>query len=95
MARTVLDTAALLQAIAGYDGYDDRQLEAPRPQDVPKYVDELLAARPQGIQGMKIAVLKEALELPALAPQVKQLLLDAIDRLKKLGAEVFEVSIPL
>jgi amidase len=91
MARTVRDTAALLQAIAGYDGYDDRQLGAPKPADVPEYVESLGG----GVKGMKIGVLAEALELEALAPTVKQVFLDAVERLRQLGAEVQTVSIPL
>jgi amidase len=92
MARTVLDTAALLEAIAGYDGLDDRQLGAPAEA---KYVDKLLAGRAGGIKGMKIGVLVEAMELEALAPSVKKVFLLAVERLKELGAEVQEVSIPL
>lgn len=92
MARTVLDTAALLEAIAGYDGLDDRQLGAPSDA---KYVDKLLAGRTGGIKGMKIGVLGEAMELEALAPSVKKVFLLAVERLKDLGAEVQDVSIPL
>lgn len=95
MARTVLDTAALLQATAGYDGLDDRQLGAPRPQNVPKYADEVLAGRAAGIKGMRIAVLKEAMELDVLAPSVKKSILEAVNRLGVLGADVEEISIPL
>jgi amidase len=95
MAPTVLDTAALLQAIAGYDGIDDRQLGAPRPIDLPAYVDRILAGRNMGIKGMKIGILSEALELDVLAPTVKEAFLGAVGHLRQLGATVHEVSIPL
>lgn len=93
MAQTVLDTAALLEAIAGYDGLDDRQLGAPRV--APAYIDNLLAGRKAGIKGMKIGLLAESLELEVLAPTVKQIVLDAVERLKQLGADVQIVSVPL
>jgi amidase len=93
MAPTVLDTAALLQAIAGYDGLDDRQLGAPR--EAPAYVEKLLAGRKGGIKGMKIGLLAESLELEALAPSVKQMVLNAVERLRQLGADVQIVAVPL
>lgn len=95
MARTVLDTAALLQAIAGYDGYDDRQLGAPKPSDVPAYVDRVISGRSGGVKGMRIGVLREALDLEGLAPSVKEAFLSAVEGLRELGAEVKEVSISL
>lgn len=95
MARTVLDTATLLQAIAGYDNIDDRQLGAPHPADVPKYPELALQARQKGIRGMKIGVLKEAFASQHLAPSVNSLLRQAIDRFEGLGATVEEVSVPM
>lgn len=93
MARTVYDTAALLEAIAGYDGFDDRQLGA--PLEAPKYTEKLLDARSSGMKGVKIGVLSEAFEVQSLAPSVKKLFLDSVEKLKSLGAEVKEVSVPL
>ena len=94
MATTVLDTARLLQATAGYDGIDDRQLGAPLPTDIPKYSDIVLARRGEGVKGMKIGILQEAYDEPKLVPSVKAAFEAAIDRLRSLGAEVEIVSVP-
>jgi amidase len=95
MARTIDDTAALLQAIAGYDGIDDRQLGAPKPADVPDYPQLVKEGRANGVNGMRIAVLSEAWAEPNLAPTVRAGVEAAIARYKALGADVQEVSIPL
>ncbi|GFZ47573.1 hypothetical protein JCM24511_05317 [Saitozyma sp. JCM 24511] len=94
MARTVLDTAALLQAVAGYDGIDDRQLGAPAPDQVPHYPDLVLSYRKQGITGMRIGVLKETFEHPDLVEGVSKLVRAAIEGFVRLGATVGEVSVP-
>jgi len=51
-ARTVLDTALLHEAIAGYDERDSTSINAPVPQVV-------AAAKRQDVKGMKIGVIKE------------------------------------
>jgi amidase len=94
MARTVSDVALLLEAIAGYDGIDDRQLGAPARQLVPKYSSDLLAVRETGIKGFRVGVLKEGLNIPNLQPEVRTLFNLALDRFKALGADVNEVSVP-
>ncbi len=94
MAANVLDTARLLEAIAGYDGIDDRQLGAPQPQNVPHYVDSILSARSKGLNGTRIGVLKEAFDPYGLAPTVQRLVRQAIQRFSDLGAVVEEISIP-
>ncbi|WVQ80574.1 hypothetical protein IAT38_002679 [Cryptococcus sp. DSM 104549] len=94
MAQTVLDAATLLQATAGYDNIDDRGMGAPAPQDLPKYVELLLAGREAGVKGMRIGVLKEGFTMPQLAPQVDAVVKKAIEQFKSLGAIVEEVSVP-
>ena len=47
------------------------------------------------IRGMRVAVVKEAIDAPHLDPRIRQLALDAIGVLRSLGAEVEEVSLPL
>jgi amidase len=94
MARTVLDTARLLQATAGYDGMDDRQLGAPRPDDLPRYLDLVLESRQTGVRGLKIGILREAFLSQHLAPSVERLVRQAIQRFVDLGAVVKEVSVP-
>ncbi|KAL5513512.1 hypothetical protein ACEPAH_3911 [Sanghuangporus vaninii] len=95
MAASVEDIALLLEAIAGYDGIDDRQLGCPACPLVPKYSRELHEARGKGLRGVKIGVLKEGLEIPRLQPEVRTAVEYAITTYRKLGAEVEEVSVPM
>jgi amidase len=95
MARNVLDTALLLEAIAGYDSIDDRQLGAPLPADVPQYSSLLLKGRKNGLQGVKIGLLKEGFAHPSLLPSVNAAVRAAVAKFEELGAIVSEVSVPL
>lgn len=95
MARNVLDTALLLEAIAGYDSIDDRQLGAHLPADAPKYSSILLEGRKKGLQGIKIGLLKEGFAHPSLLPSVDAAVRAAVAKFEELGATVFEVSVPL
>ncbi|ODV84153.1 hypothetical protein CANARDRAFT_8831 [[Candida] arabinofermentans NRRL YB-2248] len=91
MTRTVLDNCMLLQVIAGKDGFDDRQNDAPSVDQVPDYYG---ITKNSSIKGMKIGVLKESLEVPAMTEPVKKKFLETVELLKALGAEVVEISIP-
>lgn len=96
MASTVRDTALLLQAVAGYDDLDDRQLGAPRPSALPDYISSLpspTAVLP--LAGMKIGILKEGFASKSLAPDVQAVVESAISKFTELGAEVKEVSVPM
>jgi amidase len=95
MATTVLDTARLLQAVAGDDDIDDRSAGAPKPADVPDYVGAVLAGREKGVKGMKIGILKEPFDSPHIVPGVTMAVKDSAERLRALGAEVEEVSLPM
>ncbi|KAJ7280228.1 amidase signature domain-containing protein [Mycena rebaudengoi] len=95
MARTTLDVALLLQAVAGYDMIDDRQFGAPLPADVPRYSEDVLDGRKRGLNGMKIGVLQEGFASAFLDAAVDQKCRAAIAKLETLGATVEEVSVPL
>lgn len=89
MARTVADTAALLTAIAGPDGLDPRQVEAPSGVDYTQGLDA-------GVSGKRIGLLREGFEVPGLSePEVDAAVRRAAQRFTELGAEVVEVSVPL
>ncbi|WWC67121.1 uncharacterized protein I206_101028 [Kwoniella pini CBS 10737] len=92
MTRTVLDNALFLQAIAGYDGIDDRSTGGcPSPSQIPNYPK--LAK--EGIAGFKIGIITESLDRPLADKRVSEVILKAAQRFKELGAEVVEeVSIP-
>lgn len=90
-----LQAALLLEAIAGYDGIDDRQLGAPCPANVPKYSQAVLAVREKGVAGMKIGVLREGFMHESLDKAVERSVRAAISKFEELGAVVEEVSCPL
>lgn len=96
ITRTVLDNALMLQVIAGADGIDDRQgAGCPFPKDVPKYVDQLLASRHKSLEGMKIGILREGLDMSSVDPRVHAKVVESAMKFKELGATVEEISIPL
>ncbi|XP_031562592.1 uncharacterized protein LOC116298326 isoform X2 [Actinia tenebrosa] len=87
MARTVYDTALLLEAIAGYDdNLDPRQ---PQGLKVPAYTKQLTG----DIKGLRIGLVKEGFD-PTFEPDVNQLVKQSAERLGEVGAVVEEVSIP-
>jgi len=85
MTRTVGDTAALLQAIAG---------EAPRdPTSGPVPVPDYLGHLETGIQGKRIGI-TDAYLRQHVDPAVQAVMSEALAMLQKLGAELVEVSLP-
>ena len=84
-SRTVADSAAVLQTIAGHDPRDATSLDVP----VPDY----LAALDRPIKGLKVGVLKEAF-VEGLDPQVESSVREAASLLESLGCELVEVSCP-
>ncbi|GAB4240908.1 MAG: amidase [Elainellaceae cyanobacterium] len=89
MARTVADTALLLEAIAGLDGLDPRQYDV---QVADSYTQCLTGTA----SGLKIGVVKEGFGWEGLSePDVDELVKAAAYRLEKVGATVEEVSIPM
>jgi amidase len=95
MTRTALDAAVLLQAVAGYDMIDDRQLGVPLPANVPRYSELLLENRKQGVKGLRIGLLREGFVSNLLDATVNETCRSAIRKLEGLGGVVEEVSVPL
>lgn len=96
ITTTCIDCATLLEAIAGVDGLDDRQIAGvPFPGDVPRYKDLLLKTEQQGVKGMKIGILKEGIESHITDPGVEKKFRTAVAGFEKLGASIVEVSVPL
>jgi len=82
----VRDNALLLEVIAGADGYDPRQYA---PQ-----VHAYTTALGGSIAGLKVAIVKEGFGHPNSEPDVDEKVRRAGERLRQLGAEVTEISIP-
>jgi aspartyl-tRNA(Asn)/glutamyl-tRNA(Gln) amidotransferase subunit A len=85
-ARTVLDTALLHAAIAGYDPMDSTSLDQPVP-------DVVGAATRADVAGMRIGLVTE-LGGEGYQAGVRQRFAEAVAILEGLGAEVVEVSCP-
>ena len=91
IARSVADVAACLDAIAGYDGIDDRSLGSMELGSF-MFQQSLTSER---LDGMRIGVLREGYEDVLVQQGVKEAFLRTADRLASLGAHVEVISIPL
>jgi amidase len=87
MTRTVAENALLLEVLAGPDGYDPRQYDV----KVHSYASMLEG----GVAGMKIGIVIEGFGQPNAEADVNAKVRAAAAQLKKLGAIVSEVSIPM
>ena len=87
ISRTVEDCAVTLQAIAGHDPRD--------PYTAKLAVPDYRAGLNGQIRGVRLGVIKEAIEADFLHPQVQAAVTKAIADLGTLGATIVEVSIPL
>jgi len=85
MTRDVVDSALLLQAIAGHDPRDSTSSTRP----VPDYFSTLR----NGVKGMRLGVPKEYF-VAGMEPAVEQAVRDAIRLLEQQGASIEEVSLP-
>jgi aspartyl-tRNA(Asn)/glutamyl-tRNA(Gln) amidotransferase subunit A len=79
MTRTVEDNALVMNAIAGFDARDPSSSNVPVPDD---------------LKGLRVGVPMQYFEVP-VDPQVKQVVLQAVEKLRGLGASIQEVSWPL
>lgn len=84
LTRNVADAAIVLDVMAGKDDLDSTTIS----RDEAGYVN-----LPTDIKGKKIGVIKEYMG-DGVDAGVKQAIQEAIDKLKKAGAEITEVSLP-
>jgi amidase len=87
MTATVADNALLLEVIAGADGLDPRQYAPPTAL----YTEAL----GQGINGLRIGVIKEGFGHPNSDKQVDEKVRAGAALFQKLGAAVKEISLPM
>ena len=87
MAGTVADVALLLSVIAGEDGHDPRQINVVK--------QDYMAALEQGIEGLRIGVLKEGFARPESEAVVDAKVRESVTKLETLGASAKEISIPM
>jgi len=86
ITKTVEDCVLVEQVMAGQDIKDATTVS----DHVPNYVKNLN----KDIKGLKIGVPKEYFELQGLEDEVKTAVYKQIEKLKKLGAEIVDVSLP-
>ena len=84
-ARSAADCALLLQAMAGFDGRDSTSSET-APGDYNAHLE-------QGIEGLKIGLPKEYFA-EGLDNRLASVIETAIDELRRLGADIREISLP-
>ncbi|MDD3886562.1 MAG: Asp-tRNA(Asn)/Glu-tRNA(Gln) amidotransferase subunit GatA [Victivallaceae bacterium] len=88
LTNSVEDAGILLDSIAGRDPRDSTSLPAPAGGFA-------AAAQPRGsLKGVRIGLPKEYLDNPGIAPGVAKTLQDTIAKVRELGAETVEVSLP-
>ncbi len=86
MTKTVEDCALVLGAIAGYDPQDPTTSRQP----VPDYTAKL----GQGIDGIRVGLIRELYEHDDMHPEVRQAIAAALEVLRAQGAEVGEYPFP-
>jgi amidase len=86
VTRTVADTAAVLQVIAGEDP-NDPATAAGRGRVDTNYA---AALRPDGLKGARLGVLHQAYDTPTLDKEVDAVFRGALGELRNLGAEVID-----
>ncbi|KAF2973236.1 hypothetical protein GQX73_g381 [Xylaria multiplex] len=96
LTGSVLLAAECLDAIAGYDGIDDRSVGAAEHGSW-KFADSLQTGISSStrLDGLRIGMVTEGFEQSIVQPEVRQVVRAAARRMRELGATVEEVSIPL
>lgn len=85
MTKTVMDSAIVLQSMAGSSKFDSTSPNVP--------VDDYKSFVYKGVKGMKIGIPKEYFT-DVNDPEVTAAVMNSIEALKKQGAEIVEISLP-
>ncbi|KAK8041860.1 hypothetical protein PG993_006383 [Apiospora rasikravindrae] len=95
LARTVLEAAACLDAIAGYDDIDDRSLGSAAHGSF-QFLESIQSVNtsPLPLSGLRIGLLAEGFDQPVVESRVKDTVLAAAKKFEQLGATVEEISVP-
>ena len=85
LARTVYDSALVLQSIIGHDPKDSTSAKNPN--------DNLLEDIEKDIKGMKVGIPKEYVA-GGMSSEIKKLWEEGAAKLKSMGAEIIDISLP-
>ncbi len=84
-ARSVADSAVILDAIAGWDHYDSTSIDGPVPN--------LASSLEVGVKGLRVGIVTELMG-EGIDPQVKAAVSATAAQLASAGAELVDVSLP-
>lgn len=86
LARTVEDAVRVFEVIAGYDPADPitKLCDGKVPENYTQFLQK------DGLKGARIAVFRRYIDEQTIDPQIKSITLQAIEDLKKLGAEIID-----
>jgi len=87
LAKTVKDSAILLEAICGHDKMDSSSID----MEVPAFAKNL--SDDTSLSGVKLGLPKEYF-VDGMDPEVEKAVRDAVEHCKNLGAEIVDVSLP-
>ncbi len=87
MARTVEDSALAMSIISGHDERDATSIQKPAPD----FTKALTGKLPEGI---RIGIIKDAVESEGIDPQVRQRFNEAIKTVEQLGAKISYIDLP-
>jgi len=85
-SKTVEECAMALNAICGKDTMDATSIERP--------AEDFTIGLDDGVKGMRIAIVRDMLEMEGISDEVKAATLAAAEKYAELGAEVGEVDLP-
>jgi aspartyl-tRNA(Asn)/glutamyl-tRNA(Gln) amidotransferase subunit A len=85
--KTVYDNALVQSALGGVDAHDATSIQQPA-KDYTKLLDGKLP------QGLRVGVLKDALEADGIDPEVRATFENSLRELEKMGAKLEHVSLP-
>jgi aspartyl-tRNA(Asn)/glutamyl-tRNA(Gln) amidotransferase subunit A len=85
-STTVADSALLLEVMGGHDPMDSTSIQQGAPR--------LLESLGQGVEGLRVGVLRELVDAEGIAPDVRRRTEAAADALAAAGAKVDEASVP-
>jgi aspartyl-tRNA(Asn)/glutamyl-tRNA(Gln) amidotransferase subunit A len=86
LTKTVFDSAVMMNTIAGYDASDSTSV----PKDVPDYTSFL----EDDLKKMVVGIPKEYAAARGLDPDVSKAVENAVRKIKDLGADCVEISLP-
>ena len=85
-SKTVEECAQVMNVICGKDPMDATSVERP--------VEDFTARLRDGVKGLRVGVVRDLLDLEGCDPKVRERVLESVESLAGLGAEVGEVDLP-